>query len=218
MKRMGHTEIIKGLIMGNSSRDIYVYVPKGEGPFPLVLTHDGQFIFDMIPSTDYTDIGTAMNILIESGKIEPAIVVSIESTAHRLKTFEPWHHHEYIDFIENSLLPLLKKTYPIKHPFYTIGFSAGGQMALYLTLSKCLFDGVFAILPLWTPPLNINLSCKDKKTYIIVDSEDKKEHIEMYLPTGAHIDIDKGAAHSIEYFRNILPRAIQVLLRDGKKE
>lgn len=213
MEGIGHTEIIKGLKLGDNPRNIYVYVPHRKGLFPLILTHDGQFTFDIFPFPNHIDIGTTMNTLIENGKIEPAIVVGIESTSHRLKTFEPWHHHEYVDFIKNTILPLLIKTYPIRHPYYTIGFSAGGRMALYLTLAKCLFDSAFAILPLWNPPLDVPLSCPDREVYLLVDSDSNKRHISNYLSANVHIEVDTNATHSIEYFRNILPHAIQVLLR-----
>ncbi len=218
MKGIGHTEIIKGLMLGGTLRDIYVYLPPGTGPFPLILTHDGQFIFDILPSPDHLDIGTIMNSLLESEKVEPVIVVSIESTVHRLKTLEPWHHHEYVDFIENTLLPLLMETYPIRHPFYTVGFSAGGQMALYLTLAKCIFDSAFAILPLWNPPMETNLPCENKEVYILVDSKERKKHLSRYLPTNTHIEVDTNATHSIDYFRNILPHAIQVLMKHEKSK
>ncbi len=215
---MGHMEIIKNLPFANGqTRNIYVYIPDTYGPSLLVVVYDGQFVFDLYPTKHPIGINLYADIAIREGTIPPITIVGIESTADRLNELNPWDHTAYQTFLESTVLPLIEKQYKVKRPYINIGFSAGGQTAIYMSRYIGLFDMAGGILPLWIPGEHNTIAPYSHFTYLAVRSQTEADIILNSLKTNVLYEIYPNAYHTVDFFRKLLPHAIEVLIHHASE-
>jgi predicted alpha/beta superfamily hydrolase len=143
-------------------RTVDVWLPPGYDEqaaqrYPVLYMQDGQNIFD--PSTSATThvdwgVDEIMTELIEAGKIRPAIVVGIWSTARRVEEYMPQAPLEvypqvraefvrqfgeplgdrYLKFMVQEVKPFIDRTYrtlPDRANTFVMGSSMGGLISLY---------------------------------------------------------------------------------------
>jgi predicted alpha/beta superfamily hydrolase len=215
---MGHMEIIKDLPFANGqTRDIYVYTPDTNEPSLLVVVYDGQFVFDLYPTKHPLGINLYADIAIKQGTIPPITIVGIESTADRLYELNPWDHTACKTFLESTVIPLIERQYKVKRPYINIGFSAGGQMAIYMSRYIGLFDMAGAILPLWIPGEHNTPAPYSHFTYIATHSQTDVDIIQNSLKNNVLYEIYPDACHTVDFFRKILPHAIEVLTQHASE-
>ncbi len=147
-------------------RDIIVYVPPGymsdiEAHFPVLYLHDGQNLFDGRTSyiKDKTwQVREAADAGIESGQVEPLIIVGIYNTGERRLaeyTPEPSVHlgggegDAYGLLITRELMPWIAHNYRVRQDRDSTGMggaSLGGLVTLYLGLRHPEVFGRLAVL------------------------------------------------------------------------
>lgn len=136
----------------NEDRAILISLPEGyektAANYPVLVLTDGvQNIKHVIGSIE---------LLTRTGSIPPIIVVGIKST-NRTKDFSPTvsanspgsgNGPNYLEFIENEVLPFVKSNYRT-HPFTILeGHSLGGVFTAYALLEKPdLFDAHLIMSP-----------------------------------------------------------------------
>ena len=138
-------------ILGNE-RTLMVYLPPGydEEPdryYPVLYMHDGQNIFDAATSFGGVEwqVDEAAERLIETGKIEPIIVVGMYNNAERMSEYSPGLAGErgtdgnrgtaYTRFVVEEVKPFIEKTYrasPAREKTGIAGSSMGGLISLYM--------------------------------------------------------------------------------------
>ena len=125
------------------TRHVVIWLPPGYGvdadtKYKVIYVHDGQNLFD--PRIAYTmvdwGIDEAMMRGVRAGKFEPAIVVGIWNTPHRLIEYSPWHDADrYARFIVNELMPRVESEFAVltgPENTFVMGASMGGLVSLYL--------------------------------------------------------------------------------------
>jgi predicted alpha/beta superfamily hydrolase len=149
-------------------RDVIVYLPPGYGAeharrYSVIYLHDGQNLFDAATAFGGQEWGvdeTAQR-LIESGDLEPLIIVGIYNTGeHRIDEYTPTQDPRqnrggkadlYGRFIVEELKPFIDRRYRTKAgPEYTGmgGSSLGGLATLYIGLK---YPQVFSKLMVMSP-------------------------------------------------------------------
>ncbi|MYM68707.1 esterase [Pseudoduganella sp. FT55W] len=134
----------------NNSRKLRIYLPPGydanpQQRYPVLYMHDGQNLFD--PKTAAYgaawEIATAMDKLIASGAIEPAIVVGIDNTPDRVGEYTPCCDKQYgggkLDayaaFIVDTVKPWADanlRTLKDRENTAIMGSSLGGIASVYI--------------------------------------------------------------------------------------
>jgi predicted alpha/beta superfamily hydrolase len=96
----GHVQVIKNFKSDSLlPRDLYIYLPPGyfdsDLRYPVLYMHDGQNLFDAAIAGQEWGLDEAAESLIQSGDIEPLIIVGIGNTGNRLDEYTPtrqlWH-------------------------------------------------------------------------------------------------------------------------------
>ena len=131
-------------------RDLVVYLPPGYSEhdnfaYPFALLQDGQNIFDKSTSVFGVEWGAdeAAESLIVEQKMEPAILVAIYNSPHRVDEYTPFPDPEhgggraklYREFLIHEVIPFLESRYTVSKRASeraVIGSSLGGLLALYL--------------------------------------------------------------------------------------
>lgn len=138
----GNTEYIFDIKTHNEllHRDIIVWLPPNyyknkNQNYPVLYMHDGQNIIDSQTSFLGIDwqIDETADSLIRTNKIEPIIIVGVYNTANRRTEYsENDTGYAYIDFLVNTLKPIIDKKYRTKpERKYTAiaGSSMGGLIS-----------------------------------------------------------------------------------------
>ena len=144
-------------------RDIIVALPPsyaaGDHEYPVVVMHDGQNLFD--PATSYAGdwgLGETLRDLSADG-IEPIVVGIANKGPFRKYEYSPFRDpvhgggdgERYLDFIEHSVLPLVRQTFratPDPAATSIAGSSMGGLLSLYALLQRpAVFGGAAALSP-----------------------------------------------------------------------
>jgi len=133
------------------TRDLLVWTPPGyndpanaEKTYPVLYMFDGQNLFEQLPGVqgEWHADETATK-LIESGEIEPMIIVGIpHSGAHRLAEFLPFGSYKGVegdgrnamDWVVHEVMPRVERAFRVKTDRASTaigGASLGGSMALY---------------------------------------------------------------------------------------
>jgi predicted alpha/beta superfamily hydrolase len=188
-------------VLGND-RDIVVYLPpmyerEPDRRFPVLYMHDGQNLFDRATSAfgvEWEADETAQR-LIESGAIEPLIIVGIYTEANRIDELSDSHDDKfgaggkaalYGRFLVEELKPFVDKTYrtkPDRAHTGVGGSSLGGYVSLYLLEQHPeVFSRVAAVSPalLWNDEALIRRWAKQverlplKRTRIWIDVGSKE--------------------------------------------
>ena len=149
-------------------RDVIVYLPPGYDAdrhrrYPVLYLHDGQNLFD--PETsfkkgEYWRAGETASALIDTGRIEPLVIVGINNVGpRRLHEYTPSHDRRrggggadaYGRFLVEELKPFIDNTYrtlPGAPHTGLGGSSLGGLVSLYLGLK---YTDVFTRLAVMSP-------------------------------------------------------------------
>ena len=133
------------------TRDLLIWTPPGyddpsnaDRTYPVLYMFDGQNIFEQLPGVpgEWHADETAME-LVESGKIEPLIIVGIpNSGAHRLEEYLPFGSYRGVQgqgaqtmhWVLREVLPKVERAFRVKTDRASTaigGASLGGSMALY---------------------------------------------------------------------------------------
>lgn len=115
-------------------RDLRVYVPPGEGPFPVIVAHDAQNLFDPEGIWGGWHLQDALSAL-----DTPVLAVGVDNTSARMSEYTPWDDldvrypdgGEYVDTIVDDILPHIGSAYPINDTTGILGSSLGGLISVY---------------------------------------------------------------------------------------
>ena len=214
---MGHVEIIKDLPISQlgpkDSKDIYVYTPDTKESSILMVIYDSQHVFRLYPTKNFMGINTYVDLKINRGDFPPITIIGISSNYYRLSNLSPWHLHIYQDFMSNTLIPFIERNYNVKRPYINIGFSASGQLAIYMANYTGTFDMAGAIIPLWLPPKFTPSPTYHRFTYIISRNELDVDIIQNTIGKNFLHDILSDVEHDFQHYRKLLPKVIEVLIR-----
>jgi predicted alpha/beta superfamily hydrolase len=148
-----------------NQRDLIVYTPPGYAEqltrhFPVLYLHDGQNLFDgatsFIPGQDW-HVGQTADEGIQTGKVEPLIIVGMYNTKARIREYTPTHvpklgggrADRYAKFLLEEVRPFIDREYrTLSGSQYTGigGSSLGGLVSLYLGLKHSRVFGKIAAL------------------------------------------------------------------------
>jgi predicted alpha/beta superfamily hydrolase len=148
-----------------NQRDLIVYTPPGYNDqlwrrFPVLYLHDGQNLFDgatsFIPGQDW-HVGSTADDRIQSGAIEPLIIVGMYNTKARIREYTPTHvpklgggrADRYAKFLIEEVKPFVDREYrTLSGPEHAGigGSSLGGLVSLYLGLKHAHIFGKIAAL------------------------------------------------------------------------
>jgi len=143
----------------SEQRDLIIHLPNNyqqntDLNYPVLYLLDGQRNFGHAAGT--------LDLLNQDGKAQDMIIVAIKNT-HRTRDFTPTYDESYnqwgisggadnfLDFIEQELIPYMNKNYRTNNFKILSGHSLGGLLAVYALQSRPhLFQGHFAFSPsLW---------------------------------------------------------------------
>jgi predicted alpha/beta superfamily hydrolase len=148
-----------------NQRDLIVYTPPGyrDQPgrrFPVLYLHDGQNLFDgatsFIPGQDW-HVGQTADDCIQSGIVEPLIIVGMYNTKARIREYTPTHvpklgggrADRYAKFLLEEAKPFVDREYRTLNDSHQTGIggsSLGGLVSLYLGLKHARTFGKIAAL------------------------------------------------------------------------
>lgn len=150
---MGHVHIIRDFASPQEgrTRTVRIYTPDAydSAPgrrFPVLYMHDGQNVFAHPESAvfDTWCANLALERLVAGGRVEPWLIVAVDSTHERLAEYSPWDEPRsnvparaapYVRFLVETLKPYLERNYRTRPgPEWTgvMGSSLGGLMSLYM--------------------------------------------------------------------------------------
>lgn len=143
---------------GLQPRDVVVWLPPGyeesKERFPVLYMHDGQNLFDPGTSAFGVDwqLDETCTRLIESGEIEPLIIVGIYNTPERSKDYAPGDQgRRYAEWLIGTLKPFIDRTYrtwPDRDNTAIGGSSAGGLCAFWVAWEHSdIFGTAFCLSP-----------------------------------------------------------------------
>ncbi len=121
---------------GLLAREVRVYVPAGDGPWPVLYMHDGNNLFD--PQGMWG--GWRMQEALVG--VEPVLVVGLDNTAARMDEYVHTTDHvegrdygglgdAYVALLHEDLRPRIESLYPTTGPTGVMGSSLGGLISLY---------------------------------------------------------------------------------------
>jgi len=135
-----HLEYYVGLEEeGLLPRNVRVYVPEGDGPWPVLYMHDGQNLFD----PDAIMGGWKMQDAV-AGIAASLLIVGIDNTTERMSEYT--HVDDQIDdlgninakgddyavLVNDHLRPYIESRYPVSDLRGIMGSSLGGLISLYI--------------------------------------------------------------------------------------
>jgi predicted alpha/beta superfamily hydrolase len=150
---MGHVHIIRDFpsTQEGFNRTIRIYTPDGYDAhgahrYPVLYMHDGQNVFAHPESAlfDTWCANHALETMVREGRLEPWIIVAVDSGAGRFQEYSPWDEPRlqvqargplYSRFLVEELKPYVDRVYrtrPGAEWTGTMGSSLGGLISLYL--------------------------------------------------------------------------------------
>ena len=150
---MGHVHIIRDFASPQEGhpRTVRIYTPDAydaspKQRFPVLYMHDGQNVFAHPESSVYETwcANATLEQLVSEGRVEPWIIVAVDSTSDRLAEYSPWDEprshvrargEPYVRFVVDTLKPYVDSVYRTRQgPQWTgvMGSSLGGLISLYL--------------------------------------------------------------------------------------
>ena len=148
----------------NEDRVVWIRTPqnyeKTQGPFPVLYLADGPTYINLVAST--------MDILVLGDRMPPLVIVGIANT-DRTRDMTPSHADEknpdgtvhadptsggadhFVDFIQNELMPEIKRRYRVAPYKIVVGHSFGGLLAVHILITRPdMFQAYIAASPsLW---------------------------------------------------------------------
>ena len=139
------------------TRTYFIHTPfkykVGKDAYPVLILQD--------PESEFTLAAAAVDMLSDSGRIPPMIVVGIKNT-NRTRDMTPSQPakafggsaggaDKFLAFIADELLPTIDRTYRTRSYRVLVGHSLGGLFAVYALMNRPeVFQGYIAISPsLW---------------------------------------------------------------------
>jgi predicted alpha/beta superfamily hydrolase len=197
-----------------NQRDLIVYTPPGydrqtSRHFPVLYLHDGQNLFDgatsFIPGQDW-HVGSTADYGIQSGAVEPLIIVGMYNTKARIREYTPTHvpklgggrADRYAKFLIEEVKLFVDREYrTLSGPEHTGigGSSLGGLVSLYLGLKHAnIFGKIAALSPsVWWNKLVIHR---------FVQSMNIQPRPRIWLDIGTREG--PRIVHEVEQFRDVL--------------
>jgi predicted alpha/beta superfamily hydrolase len=150
---MGHVHIIRDFPSPQEgfTRTLRIYTPDGYDAhgshrYPVLYMQDGQNVFAHPESAVYDTwcANHALEALVSEGRLEPWIIVAVDSGAGRFREYSPWDELRlnvqacgplYTRFMVEELKPFVDRVYRTRTGAEwtgTMGSSLGGLMSLYL--------------------------------------------------------------------------------------
>jgi len=150
---MGHVHIIRDFESPQEGfpRTLRIYTPdgydaQGAHRYPVLYMHDGQNVFAHPESAvfDTWCANHALEALVSEGRLEPWILVAVDSGPGRFEEYSPWDEprnqvkargQQYARFLVEQLKPWVDRVYRTRpEPEWTgaMGSSLGGLISLYL--------------------------------------------------------------------------------------
>jgi predicted alpha/beta superfamily hydrolase len=150
---MGHVHIIRDFASPQEgfSRTVRIYTPDAydhepHRRFPVLYMQDGQNVFAHPESSIYDTwcANTALEQMVSEGRLEPWLIVAVDSTSNRLSEYSPWDEPRsqvqarggsYTRFIVETLKPYIDSNYRTRQGSEwtaVMGSSLGGLISLYL--------------------------------------------------------------------------------------
>lgn len=128
-------------------RHVVIWLPPGyddaTSRYPVLYMQDGQNLFDPRiggSNGNVWDVDKAIVRLVESGAIEPVIVVGVFSSADRMAEYSPWHRApDYARFLIEELMPRVNqefRTLTGTDNTSIMGSSMGGLLSYYVVSSN----------------------------------------------------------------------------------
>lgn len=224
---------------GGEERTARVYVPEGEGRFPVIYLFDGQTAF----SDETAPYGSALRIheILKSLSVR-AIVAAVDcSKTDRLSEYSPYpfRHGEFVStgrgeatmqWLTQSFKPLVDGRFPTladREHTVVMGSSMGGLMALYaLSAFPAFFSAALAFSPsLWVTEDAYRVAAVPKNTEVYLDygekeyrvrkgiSESLRRATELLFESGANFtfSLARGGEHNEKSWRERLPSALMTL-------
>lgn len=134
-----------------TTRDLLIWTPPGyndpknaDKQYPVLYMFDGQNLFEQLPGVPGEwKIDETATELIESGKIEPVVIVGIpHAGTHRLKEYLPYGSHlgakgdgvATMEWMIHEIMPRVERAFRVKTDRESTsigGASLGGSMAIY---------------------------------------------------------------------------------------
>jgi predicted alpha/beta superfamily hydrolase len=202
---MGHVHIIRDFPSPQEgfTRTLRIYTPDGydglgSHRYPVLYMQDGQNVFAHPESAVYDTwcANRALEALVSEGRLEPWIIVAVDSGPGRFREYSPWDDARvhvkargpvYARFILEEVKPYVDRVYRTRQgPEWTgaMGSSLGGLISLYLGWR---YPEVFGRIGALSP----TVMWSERKVF-----EHWKEHSRrwsrIYLDAGAteHLDSD----------------------------
>ncbi|WNG18023.1 alpha/beta hydrolase [Cystobacter fuscus] len=150
---MGYVHIIRDFASPQEgiSRTVRIYTPDAydhapERRFPVLYMHDGQNVFAHPESAIYETwcANATLDALVAEGRVEPWIIVAVDSTHNRLAEYSPWDEprshvraqgEPYVRFVTQTLMPYVDSVYRTRtgpESTAVMGSSLGGLISLYM--------------------------------------------------------------------------------------
>jgi predicted alpha/beta superfamily hydrolase len=197
-----------------NQRDLIVYTPPcyQDQPgrrFPVLYLHDGQNLFDgatsFIPGQDW-HVGQTADSCINSGAVEPLIIVGMYNTKARIREYTPTHvpklgggrADRYAKFLLQEVKPFIEQEYRALSGAEQTGIggsSLGGLVSLYLGLKHSSIFGKIAAL---SPSVWWNQHVIHRFAHAIAVQPRSRIWLDIGTREGPRI------VHDVESFRDIL--------------
>jgi predicted alpha/beta superfamily hydrolase len=149
----------------DNKRTLTVYLPPGyerDAPrrYPVLYMQDGQVLFDASACGQEWHVDETAERLIAEGRIEPIIIVGIQSTMARINEYTPWRSERekrggkgglYARFLIEEVKPFIDKTYrtmPGREHTAVAGSSLGAFISFYIATS---FPEQFSMVGVLSP-------------------------------------------------------------------
>jgi hypothetical protein len=123
------------------ARGLRIYVPPGNGPWPVLYVHDGQNLFD--PNAPFGEWQLDEWAAAYSDGGTPFLVVGIDNTGARMDEYTHVEDElsgatygglgdEYADFVQETVRPFIEAEYGSTGVDGVMGSSLGGLISLYI--------------------------------------------------------------------------------------
>jgi enterochelin esterase-like enzyme len=136
----------------DADRDLTVFVPAGypdAGPYPLLLLHDGQNLFDPARAFggETWQVAETANALIAAGAIRPVVIAGVDhGGGARVQEYTPTAGHEpgagqvgrHARFLIDEVVPFLARQYAVRTDVGGLGLggsSLGGLATVAVALA-----------------------------------------------------------------------------------
>lgn len=200
---MGHVHIIRDFPSPQEgfTRTLRIYTPDGYDEhgshrYPVLYMHDGQNVFAHPESAVYDTwcANHALEALVSEGRLEPWLIVAVDSGPGRFREYSPWDEPRvqvqargplYARFLLEEVKPYVDRVYRTRQgPEWTgaMGSSLGGLISLYLGWR---YPEVFGRIGALSP----TVMWSERKVF-----EHWKEHSRRW----SRIYLDAGAAEHID--------------------